>query len=216
MTKWGMVIDMKRCIGCYACVLGCKAEHFLPPNIFWNRVLIGETGKYPAVSKIIYSIRCNHCQEPKCVDVCPTGATQQREDGIVWVDEDACVGCRYCMIACPYQARSFYEDGDAEYFPGQGLTEHEKMGKTLYPHEIGVVQKCIFCKERIDEGLAKGLKPGVDRDASPACMIICPTKAIQFGDLDDPYSEVNRLIKERKGVPFHEEFDTQPSIYYLD
>ncbi len=216
MTRWGMVIDMKRCIGCYACVLGCKAEHFLPPNIFWNRVLIGETGKYPAVSKIIYSIRCNHCQEPKCVDVCPTGATQQREDGIVWVDEDACVGCRYCMIACPYQARSFYEDGDAEYFPGQGLTEHEKMGKTLYPHEIGVVQKCIFCKERIDEGLAKGLKPGVDRDASPACMIICPTKAIQFGDLDDPYSEVNRLIKERKGVPFHEEFDTQPSIYYLD
>lgn len=216
MTRWGMVIDMKRCIGCYACVLGCKAEHFLPPNIFWNRVLIGETGKYPAVSKIMYSIRCNHCQEPKCVDVCPTGATQQREDGIVWVDEDACVGCRYCMIACPYQARSFYEDGDAEYFPGQGLTEHEKMGKTLYPHEVGVVQKCIFCKERIDEGLAKGLKPGVDRDASPACMNICPTKAIQFGDLDDPYSEVNRLIKERKGVPFHEEFDTQPSIYYLD
>jgi phenylacetyl-CoA:acceptor oxidoreductase subunit 1 len=81
---------------------------------------------------------------------------------------------------------------------------------------VGVVQKCIFCKERIDEGLSKGLVPGVDRDASPACMNICPTKAIHFGDLDDPYSEVNRLIKERKGVPFHEEFDTKPSIYYLD
>ena len=216
MTRWGMVIDMKRCIGCYACVLGCKAEHFLPPNIFWNRILISETGKYPAVSKIIYSVRCNQCAEPKCVDVCPTGATQKREDGIVWVDEDACVGCRYCMIACPYQARSFHEEGDAEYFPGQGLTEHEKIGKTLYPHEVGVVQKCIFCKERIDEGVAQGLTPGVDRDASPACMIICPTKAINFGDLDDPYSDINRLIKERKGVPFHEELDTQPSIYYID
>jgi molybdopterin-containing oxidoreductase family iron-sulfur binding subunit len=211
-----MVIDMKRCIGCYACVLGCKAEHFLPPNIFWNRVLIGEKGKYPSVSKIIYSVRCNQCAEPKCVDVCPTGATQKREDGIVWVDEDKCVGCRYCMIACPYQARSMYEDENEGYFPGQGLTEHEKIGRELYPHQEGIVQKCIFCKERVDSGLEQGLVPGVDREASPACMIICPTKAIQFGDLDDPYSDINRLIKERKGVGFHEEFDTQPSIYYLD
>ena len=216
MTRWGMVIDMKRCIGCYACVLACKAEHFLPPDIFWNRVLIGEKGKYPAVSKVIYSVRCNHCAEPKCVDVCPTGATQQREDGIVWVDETKCVGCRYCMIACPYQARSFYEGEGEGYFPGQGLTPHEQMGRELYPHEEGVVQKCVFCKERIDSGMAQGLVPGVDRDASPACMIVCPTQAITFGDLDDGYSEVNRLIKERKGVGFHEEYDTKPSLYYLD
>jgi Fe-S-cluster-containing dehydrogenase component len=214
--RWGMVIEQKRCIGCNACVLACKAEHFLPPDILWNRILISETGKYPTVNKLIYSIRCNHCADPKCVDVCPTGATRQREDGIVIVDEDECVGCRYCMIACPYQARSFYEDGDAEYFPGQGLTEHEKIGKTLYPHEVGVVQKCIFCKERIDEGLAKGLKPGVDRDATPACVISCPTQAMHFGDLDDPSSEINRLIKEKKGKPFHPEYDTQPSIYYID
>lgn len=214
--RWGMVIDMKRCIGCYACVLACKAEHFLPPEIFWNRVIIGEKGKYPAITKLIYSVRCNQCKEPKCVDVCPTGATKQREDGIVWIDENECVGCRYCMIACPYQARSIYEDGDSGYFPGQGLTEHEKIGKLLYPHQEGVVQKCVFCKERIDAGLEKGLTPGVDRDASPACMIICPTKAINFGDLDDPYSEINRLIKERKGNPFHSEFGTEPSIYYID
>ena len=217
--RWGMAIELKRCIGCYACVLGCKAEHFLPPNIFWNRVLIGEKGQYPAVTKLIYSVRCNHCADPKCVKACPTGATHQREDGIVVVDEDKCVGCRYCMVACPYQARSFYEDGHGgqhEYFPGQGLTEHEKIGKTLYPHEPGTVQKCVFCKERIDAGIAQGLKPGVDRDASPACMNICPTKAIHFGDLDDPYSDINRLIKEKKGHPFHTEFDTKPSIYYID
>lgn len=215
MTRWGMTIDLKRCIGCYACVLGCKAEHFLPPEIMWNRVLIGEKGKYPAVSKLIYSVRCNQCDEPKCADACPTGATYKREDGIVVIDENKCVGCRYCMIACPYQARSFYEE-EREFFPGQGKTEHEKIGTQLYPHQVGVVQKCIFCKERIDSGLEQGLTPGVDREASPACMIICPTQAIHFGDLEDPYSEVNRLIKERKGHPFHAEYGTGPSIYYLD
>jgi phenylacetyl-CoA:acceptor oxidoreductase subunit 1 len=214
--RWGMAIELKRCIGCNACVLGCKAEHFLEPNMFWNRVLIGEKGKYPQVTKLIYSVRCNHCADPKCVKVCPTGATQQREDGIVWVDETKCVGCRYCMVACPYQMRSMNEDPDARYFPGQELTEHEKIGKTLYPHAKGVVQKCVFCKERIDSGLAAGLTPGVDRDATPACVIICPTKAIHFGDLDDPNSEINRVIKEKHGHTFHPEFDTEPSISYID
>ena len=214
--RWGMAIEQKRCIGCNASVLACKAEHFLPPDIFWNRVLISESGKYPAVTKLIYAIRCNQCQEPKCVEVCPTGATQQREDGIVWVDENKCVGCRYCMIACPYQMRTFYENGHKEYFPGQGLTEHEKIGQLLYPHQVGVVQKCTFCKEIIDTGLAQGLKPGVNREATPACVISCPTKAMHFGDLDDPYSEITRLIKEKKGKPFHTEYGTEPSIYYID
>ena len=215
--RWGMVIEQKRCIGCNACTLACKAEHFLPPEILWNRVLISETGKYPTVHKLIYSIRCNQCDEPKCVDACPTGATRKREqDNIVIIDDNECVGCRYCMIACPYQARSFYEDGDAEYFPGQGQTEHEKMGKVLYPHQVGVVQKCIFCTERIDDGLARGLKPGVDRDATPACVIACPTMAMHFGDLEDPYSDINRLIKEKKGKPFHPEYGTEPSIYYIE
>lgn len=213
--RWGMAIEMKRCIGCNACVLACKAEHFVPPEIFWNRIIIGEKGKYPHVTKLIFSVRCNQCAEPKCVDVCPTGATQKREDGIVWVDEKKCVGCRYCMVACPYQMRSFYEH-EKEYFPGQGLTEHEKIGKLLYPHEKGAVQKCVFCKERIDEGLKKGLKPGVDRDASPACQIICPTNAIHFGDLDDPNSDINVVIQTKKGHQFHPEFDTDPSIYYID
>jgi molybdopterin-containing oxidoreductase family iron-sulfur binding subunit len=213
--RWGLAIEMKRCIGCNACVLACKAEHFVPPDIFWNRIIIGEKGKYPHVSKLIYSVRCNHCAEPKCVDVCPTGATQKREDGIVWVDDTKCVGCRYCMVACPYQMRSFYEH-EKNYFPGQELTDHEKIGKLLYPHEKGVVQKCVFCKERIDEGLKKGLKPGVDRDASPACQIICPTSAIHFGDLDDPNSEINVVIQVKKGHQFHEEFNTDPSIFYID
>ena len=214
--RWGMAIELKRCIGCNSCVLACKAEHFVQPKMFWNRVLIGEKGKYPQVTKLIYSVRCNHCADPKCVKVCPTGATQQREDGIVWVDEKKCVGCRYCMVACPYQMRSMNEEPDAQYFPGQELTEHEKIGKVLYPHAAGVVQKCIFCKERIDSGLAAGLTPGVDRDATPACVICCPTHAIHFGDLDDPNSDINRIIKEKHGHPFHPELDTEPSISYID
>ena len=214
--RWGMVIEMKRCIGCNACVLACKAEHFLPPDIFWGRVLVSETGRYPMVTKHIYSIRCNHCKEAKCVEACPSGATTQREDGIVWIDEDKCVGCRYCVIACPYQARTYYSDGDKEYFPGQGLTDFEKIGQLLYPHQTGIVQKCNFCMERIDVGMEKGLKPGVDREATPACVIACPTKAIHFGDLDDPYSEVPMLIKEKKGKLFHAEYGTDPSTYYID
>jgi len=214
--RWGMAIEQKRCIGCYECVLACKAEHFLPPEIFWNRVLIGERGKYPSVTKLIYSVRCNQCADPACVKVCPTGATSQREDGIVWVDEDKCVGCRYCIIACPYQMRMFYEDGDTQYFPGQELTEHEKVGRELYPHQEGIVEKCVFCKERIDSGMAAGLTPGVDREATPACVISCPTKAIHFGDLDDPNSEINRIIKEKHGHAFHPEYDTDPSIFYID
>jgi len=119
------------------------------------------------------------------------------------------------MMACPYQSRVFYSD-EQEYFPGQGLTPFEEVGKQLYPHTPGTVEKCNFCMERIDAGLAKGLKPGVDREATPACVINCLTKAMYFGDLDDPYSEVSELIKERKGKPLHAEYGTEPSIYYLE
>lgn len=149
------------------------------------------------------------------MDVCPTGATQRREDGIVWVDPDKCMGCRYCMMACPYNSRTFYSD-EHEYFPDQGLTPFEEIGKQLYPHTPGTVEKCNFCMERIDAGMAKGLKPGVDREATPACVINCPTKAMYFGDLEDPGSEVSMLIRGRKGRQLHPEYGTDPSIYYLE
>ena len=133
MARWGMVIDIKKCIGCWACTMACIEEHFLPPNILWNRVLIGESGTYPSVVKEMYPVLCNHCKEAVCVEVCPTGATSQREDGIVVIDYDKCMGCRYCLIACPYQQRTPYKDDKAEYFPGQGLTKFEILGKEIYP-----------------------------------------------------------------------------------
>jgi phenylacetyl-CoA:acceptor oxidoreductase 27-kDa subunit len=210
-----MVINLNKCIGCYACMLGCKQEHFLPPEMFWNRVLVGEIGTYPTVRKQTYPVLCNHCQEAACVDVCPTGATTKREDGIVLVDADKCVGCRYCLIACPYQQRTFHADGKKQYFPGQALTEWEVIGRQLYPLQKGTVVKCTFCRERIDEGQKRGLVPGVDREATPACVIACPAKARYFGDLDDPVSEVTRLIVQRKAFQLSPELGTNPSVYYI-
>lgn len=215
MTRWSMVIDLQRCVGCYACVLACKQEHFLPPRIFWGRVVVSETGQHMTTTKAVYPILCNHCAEAICVKVCPTGATIRREDGIVAIDYDKCAGCRYCVIACPYQQRTYYGDDQKEYFPGQGLTELEIIGKELYPFQKGSVIKCNFCLERIDEGLKQGLKPGVDREASPACVVACPAKARYFGDLDDPDSEVSRIIREKKASQFHPEHGTDPSVYYI-
>lgn len=211
--RWSMLINLNKCVACYSCVTKCKQEHFLPPGVLWARILISETGKYPRVSKLAYPVLCNHCREAKCVEVCPTGATQRRDDGIVWVDPDKCVGCRYCVLACPYQARTYYSERK-EYYPGQGFTEFEKMGEQLYPHQVGTVSKCNFCMERIDDGIKRGLKPGVDREATPVCVITCPAKARYFGDLDDPFSEISQLIRKWQATPLHLEYGTEPAVYY--
>jgi phenylacetyl-CoA:acceptor oxidoreductase subunit 1 len=212
--RWGMVIDLSKCMRCHGCVAACRVEHFLPLGITWSRLLAWEE---TADEMTTYPVRCNHCQDAPCVKVCPTNATQQREDGIVWIDQDKCVGCRYCIIACPYQNRIFLsKDKDTGYFPGYELTEFEKAGKRLYPHTIGTTEKCNFCMERIDAGLAKGLRPGVDREATPACVNTCPAEALTFGDLEDPESEVRQLIHNHKGFQLHPEYDTDPSIYYID
>jgi len=212
--RWGMVIDLSKCMRCHGCVAACRVEHFLPLGITWPRLIAWEEN---ADELTTFPVRCNQCNDAPCVKVCPTGATQQREDGIVWIDQNKCVGCRYCIIACPYQNRIFLsKDKDTGYFPGYELTEFEKVGKRLYPHTVGTTEKCNFCMERIDEGMAKGLKPGIDREATPACVNTCPSKALHFGDLDDPDSEVRRLIRDRRGFQLHLEHDTDPSIYYID
>src|SRR4030042_3234805 len=212
MPRWGMVIDLKKCVHCYACMIACKQEHFLPPGVFWNRVLVSETGTYPTGTKLVYPVLCNHCEEAICVNVCPSGATTRRADGIVTIDADKCTGCQYCVISCPYQQRTFFAGYKEEYFPGQGLTELESMGQELYPLQSGTVIKCNFCQERIDAGLQKGLKPGVDREATPACVLTCMVQARHFGDLEDPQSNVARLIRGRKAHQLHAEWGTEPSV----
>jgi len=164
-----------------------------------------------------YPVRCNQCQEAPCVKVCPTEATQQRPDGIVWIDHDKCIGCRYCVIACPYQNRTFLsKDKDPGYFPGYEKTGFEKKGEELYPHQVGTTQKCNFCMEKIDAGLEKGLRPGIDRDATPACVNTCQARAMTFGNLDDPDSAVSKLIRERGGFQLQAEYGTEASVFYVD
>ena len=213
--RWGMVIDLKNCYGCNACVLACKQEHFLPPGVFFNHLKMTETGKFPKVKKLMYPTICNHCENAVCVDVCPTGATYRREDGIIAVHQNMCIGCQYCIMACPYEQRNYIADADASYY-AQGKSEREKLGEKLYPLKAGTVAKCTFCMERIDEGLRKGLKPGVDREATPACVNTCYTHARVFGDLDDPESEVSKLIKEFDGKPLFGEIGTGPAVFYIE
>ena len=212
--RWGMVIDLSKCVSCCSCVVTCKAEHFLPAGVFWGKTVTGEIGTYPSTRKQFLPMPCQHCQEAPCEKVCPSDATQKRKDGIVWIDKDKCVGCRYCIVSCPYQMRTFLSKIN-EHHPGQGFTEYELLGQQLYPHQEGTTVKCNFCMERIDEGLKKGLRPGVDREATPACINDCMPRARIFGDLDDPESEISRLIITRKAIPLRPEFGTNPSVYYI-
>jgi Fe-S-cluster-containing dehydrogenase component len=214
--RWGMVINLIKCTRCHACIAACRIEHFLPMGITWPRLIAWET-EIPGQELSTYPVRCNQCKEAPCVKVCPAEATQKREDGIVFVDNNKCVGCRYCVIACPYQNRTFFsKDKDPGYFPGYSRTRFEKAGETIYPHVHGTTEKCNFCLERIDSGLVKGLTPGVDREATPACVNTCQARALTFGDLDDQDSEISRIIRERKGFQLHPEYDTDPSVYYFD
>jgi phenylacetyl-CoA:acceptor oxidoreductase 27-kDa subunit len=215
--RWGMVINLSRCVRCHACVAACRVEHFLPLHITWPRLIAWEQETKNGVEVTTVPVRCNQCKEAPCVEVCPASATQKRPDGIVWVDQNKCVGCRYCVIACPYQNRTFLsKDKNPGYFPGFPLTGFEKKGKVLYTHQNGTTEKCNFCMERIDAGLAKGLKPGIDRDATPACVNTCQARAMTFGDLDDPESEVSILIKNKDGFQLRSEYGTEPSVYYID
>jgi Fe-S-cluster-containing dehydrogenase component len=209
-----MVIDLKKCIGCYSCVITCKQAHALPPNMFWNRVLITETGEYPQAVRQAYPVLCNHCREAPCVKACPSGAASRRPDGIVITDPDQCVGCGYCIIACPYQQRVRFEGDNEQYFPRQGRTKLEVVGRQLYPLQPGTAVKCNFCMERIDDGLAKGMKPGADREATPVCVNNCPPRARVFGDLADPNSNVSMMIRLKRGCQLHADLGTDPSVYY--
>jgi len=197
--RYGMVIDLKLCIGCNACTLACKAEHATPTGIFFARVLEKEVGKFPAARRIFLPVLCNHCENPICRDVCPTGATYKRDDGIVMVDYNKCIGCRACMEACPYGAR-FYNDNGQSYYP-EGKTPFEEIRQTV---PEGVVMKCNFCADRLDRGL------------EPACVQTCPTECRIFGDLDQPESKVARLVAEKKGRQLLAEKGLSPSVYYVE
>jgi len=171
---WGMVIDLKLCIGCQACSLACKQEYGTPRGVYWTKTLIEEVGTYPNVTRVYTPQICNHCEEAPCEKACPTGASYtDMEHGVVLVDYDKCVGCRACYVACPYQNRHYLKKGVLKgYYPEKGLTPFEKQCYEQF--QEGTVTKCVGCIERVMAGL------------DPACVVGCPTNARKWGDLSDP------------------------------
>jgi molybdopterin-containing oxidoreductase family iron-sulfur binding subunit len=226
MARWGMVIDLDKCVGCQACVVSCKEENNVPhgspeeearrTEIFWHKAIAVSNGKYPAVSIEYIPMPCMHCDDPPCVTVCPARATYRRDDGIVVQDFRRCIGCKYCIVACPYGARNFnYKDQAEEEYDRPDLPlDLASKGPWPYPHRVhGVVEKCTFCFQRIDKGIREGKKIGVD--VVPACVEACPTRARVFGDLDDPASEVSQLLASRQWFRLRESLSTHPKVFYL-
>ena len=220
--KWGMVIDIAKCIGCHACTIGCVAENKLPPGVVYRVVLEEETGQYPAVGRRFVPRPCLHCQNPPCVKACPVTATWKTEQGAVIVDYNRCIGCRYCLVACPYAARTSdfgeWYTADTAELPGtlygqkaaaNGYEAHlaaeygKKWPDRDHDSPVGNARKCHFCLHRLKVGML------------PACTTTCIGRATIFGDRTDPQSLVFEMIGSPRGFRLKEELGTQPSVYYL-
>ena len=228
-----MVIDLTRCMGCQACRVACKVENNTPQEIYWMYVFKKEVGKYPNVNYIFMPRPCMHCRNAPCVEVCPTKARHKRKDGVVLTNYNICIGCKYCIAACPYgvnyfnweePANKYYfqwkaGEGDGIYGSGKITTytggaippyknpDHEKLygGKIVSGggHFKGIVEKCTFCVHRLPKRL------------EPACVSNCPVSALIFGDLDDPKSKVSQFIATRRALQIKSELGTDPQVYYV-
>ncbi len=189
MSRWGMVVDLRKCVGCQTCTIACKQTNNTPPKVFWRWVADCEVGTFPDVQRVFVPMGCQHCTDAPCFEVCPTTATYKRSDGVVDIHYDLCIGCGYCIVACPYLARNIVFEQLGYY--ETGLIPPETA--LAHPDRIGVATKCNFCLPRVEAGLAKGLKPGVHPDASPVCTGSCIANALHFGDFDDPTSAVSKM-----------------------
>ena len=209
--RWGMVIDLRRCVGCHACTISCVAENKLPPGVVYRPVQ--EIGTYPNVTRRFMPRPCMQCEEPPCVPVCPVNATWQRPDGIVAIDYEQCIGCRYCVTACPYSARTFDvgytytaetpQQEVYELLPNfeYGVERSRQPGTEESP--IGNVRKCHFCVHRLEQGQL------------PMCVTTCIGIANYMGDLNDPESLVAQMAAQPNVVVLKEELGTKPKVFYL-
>ncbi|NQV82411.1 MAG: 4Fe-4S dicluster domain-containing protein [Rhodospirillales bacterium] len=195
-VRWGMLIDANRCAdGCTDCVTACNTENGLnghgrpETDAQWIRKVNLRDPKTGAKKSL--PVLCMHCAEPPCVDVCPTGASFKRDDGIVLVDKHTCIGCRYCMLACPYKARSFIHETLTDQVP------HTPRGK-------GTVESCTFCVHRVDD------------DRSPACVEACSktTGALTFGDMNNPNSKISKALAEYPTSRIRADLGTEPGVRY--
>ena len=217
--RYGMAIDTRRCVGCKACVVACKAENKTPPGVAYTVVLDGVLEPRVEDKPLFLTKPCFHCETPACTVVCPVGATFKRiQDGIVVVDYDRCIGCRYCVTACPYGAR-YFDYGDnypaaAEQTAWSNVPSPEmKQFRKRQPGKspVGNVRKCTFCLHLQDHD-------GLYNQAEgrwPACAKTCTGHAIHFGDFMDHESKVSLLLRERPAIGLKEELGNQPNVYYL-
>ncbi len=209
--QYGMVFDTKKCIKCNACTIACIEENHLPPGVVYAPVLETEVGEYPNVRREFTPLICMHCVNPSCVPVCPVNATWKREeDGIVVIDYDKCIGCRYCITACPYGARYFdygeYYNLEPRWdgYDGAPSPEYNQgLVRTGSSSPVGNTRKCTFCMHRVSKGL------------KPACVEACLGGVRYFGNLADPNDPLWELISRHGHMRLKEELGTEPSVYYL-
>jgi molybdopterin-containing oxidoreductase family iron-sulfur binding subunit len=226
MPKWGMVIDLDKCTMCGTCIASCRIENNVsvvgPEEAKKNRVKLWMDaitfceGEYPHVKMKIIPRPCMNCQSPFCVYVCPVRATQknEKEGGIIGQIYPRCIGCRYCVVACPYKAKCF------NYYPPKWDKGFEKaLNPDVSLRPKGVAEKCSFCIHRLQKAKekikAEGRKKLHDGDYIPACAQSCPTGAIYFGDLEDKASKVYKLHRSPRAYRLLEDLGTEPTVYYL-
>ena len=217
-TLWGYGLDLSRCIGCRRCVYGCVKENNQSrynPQLQWIRVVRLPEGSLinlenaehyynpPAVPEpgyVYMPVQCQHCENPPCVKVCPVRATWKEPDGLVVVDYNWCIGCRYCIAACPYKGRVF-NWAEPNIPPEELNTAVHYLGNR--PRYKNVVEKCTFCVQRVRQG------------RYPACVEACPTGTRKFGNLLDPDSEIRYLIDHKRVFRLKEDLNTEPKFYYF-
>ncbi len=223
MPKWGMVIDLDKCTGCGDCVAACKIENnvaVVSPEeanssraMFWMDMTTAYEGDYPDMSAKRVPRLCFHCDNPPCTRVCPVHATYINDEGLVAQIYNRCIGCRYCMAACPFTAKSFnwYEP---EWNEAQDATHNPDVSLRMK----GVVEKCSFCAHRLIKAREQAaLEDREVRDGEyvPACAESCPADAITFGDLDDKSSKVYERSHSTRALRVMEDLGTEPKVYYL-
>lgn len=203
-AQWAMVIDLDKCVGCDSCTVACKAENRTPPGVSYNVVLEEEVGEFPNVRRYNTPRPCMQCDHPPCVGVCPVNATYKGDDGVVVIDAKRCIGCRYCITACPYGARSFdFGESYRAEWQGADLLKVPEYGSAFAGSKKGTVRKCTFCAHRLARG------------EEPACCETCIGDARFFGDLSDPASAVSKAVYSGRAFRLKEEADTHPRVWYL-